>query len=106
MSYLAIFFAGAFLCNAIPHLTSGLQGLPFPSPFATPRGVGDSSALVNVLWGFFNFLVGCALLSSRPIALEASASSAVFVLGALVMGINAAVHFGKVQSAKQAKNKP
>ena len=38
IAYTAIFFTGAFLCNCIPHLCAGLQGMPFPTPFATPRG--------------------------------------------------------------------
>jgi len=42
MSYAVIFFAGAFLCNCIPHLCAGLQGMPFPTPFAKPRGIGKS----------------------------------------------------------------
>lgn len=45
MIHLAPFFAGAFLCNALPHLAAGLQGRPFPTPFATPHGVGDSPPL-------------------------------------------------------------
>ena len=53
MHYVAAFFAGAFLCNCIPHLDCGLRGAPFPTPFAKPRGIGDSSPLINVLWGFF-----------------------------------------------------
>lgn len=48
---LADFGAGLFLCNCLPHLAAGLQGQPFPSPFSKPRGVGNSSPLVNVLWG-------------------------------------------------------
>jgi hypothetical protein len=43
MSFFTLFIAGAFLCNAMPYLTSGLQGTPFPTPFAKPPGVGDSS---------------------------------------------------------------
>jgi hypothetical protein len=42
MIYLALFFAGAFLCNAIPHLAAGTMGMPFPTPFARPRGIGNS----------------------------------------------------------------
>ena len=30
--YLALFFAGAFLVNSIPHFTNGISGRPFPSP--------------------------------------------------------------------------
>ena len=56
------FFGGAFLANAIPHFVSGVTGHPFQSPFATPPGEGLSSALVNVLWGAFNILVGYVLV--------------------------------------------
>lgn len=49
---------GAFLANAIPHCVSGTMGRPFQSPFAKPPGQGLSSSIVNVLWGFFNLVVG------------------------------------------------
>ena len=29
--YLALFFAGAFLVNCVPHFTNGVSGRPFPS---------------------------------------------------------------------------
>ena len=45
LNYIALFFAGAFLCNAIPHLVAGLQGQPFPSPFAKPPGRGTGLGL-------------------------------------------------------------
>jgi hypothetical protein len=59
--YVAYFFGGAFLCNAVPHFVSGVTGHPFQSPFAHPPGEGLSSATVNVLWGFFNAVVGYVL---------------------------------------------
>jgi len=46
---LAMLFSGAFLGNSIPHLTAGLRGERFPSPFASPPGKGKSSSVVNVL---------------------------------------------------------
>ena len=96
MHYLANFFAGAFLCNCIPHLVCGLQGAPFPSPFAKPRGVGDSSPLVNFLWGFFNLLVGGYLLSIDPVAFGINTDFMVLLLGAFLLGLYLALHFGKV----------
>jgi hypothetical protein len=51
MDYIASFFAGAFLCNCIPHLACGLRGETFPTPFANPRGKGPSAPMVNFLWG-------------------------------------------------------
>jgi hypothetical protein len=97
MNYLAIFFAGVFLCNCIPHLNSGLQGRPFPTPFAKPRGVGNSSALINVLWGLFNLLVGLLLLVRHPLIFITDLGLAVFVAGMLVIGVYLAIRFAKVR---------
>jgi hypothetical protein len=55
--YVAWLFAGAFLANAIPHTVRGICGNRFQTPFASPPGVGESSAIVNVIWGFANFAV-------------------------------------------------
>ena len=60
--YLAIFWGGGFLVNALPHFMSGISGHPFQSPFATPPGEGLSSAKVNVTWAIFNFFVAYLLL--------------------------------------------
>lgn len=60
--YVAYFFGGAFLANAVPHFVNGISGNPFQSPFASPPGEGLSSSLVNVLWGSFNFAMAYLLL--------------------------------------------
>src|SRR5258706_14281882 len=60
--YVAWLFAGAFLANAIPHTVQGICGNRFQTPFASPRGVGESSAIVNVIWGFANLAIGGGLL--------------------------------------------
>ena len=60
--YLSYFFGGGFLANAIPHFVMGVSGNAFQSPFASPPGVGLSSATVNVLWGFFNLAAGYVLV--------------------------------------------
>jgi len=60
--FVSYFFGGAFLANTLPHLISGVSGHPFQSPFATPPGVGLSTAIVNVLWGLFNLAVGYVLV--------------------------------------------
>ena len=57
------FFGGVFAANAIPHFVAGTMGRPFQSPFAKPPGEGLSSATVNVLWGFFNAVVGYLLVA-------------------------------------------
>ncbi len=60
--YLAYFFGGAFLVNAVPHFVAGVSGRRLPTPFASPPGLGESPALVNVLWGAFNIVCGYLLV--------------------------------------------
>ena len=60
--YVAWFWGGAFLMNAVPHVVAGAMGRAFQSPFAKPPGEGLSSSTVNVLWGFFNAVVAWVLL--------------------------------------------
>ena len=60
--YLAYFFGGAFLANAVPHFTNGISGRAFPTPFASPPGQGMSPPMVNVLWGMFNLIIGYLLV--------------------------------------------
>ena len=70
------FFAGVFAANAIPHFVAGSMGRPFQSPFAKPPGKGLSSSTVNVVWGFFNALVGYLLLAHVGVFAFLSGSAA------------------------------
>ena len=90
------FFGGVFLANAIPHLVSGMMGRPFQSPFAKPPGKGLSSSTVNVLWGFFNAVVGY-LLVVRVGSFELRSTSNILTLGAgaLLISLQGARHFGQ-----------
>ena len=98
---LAYFFGGAFLANALPHLDNGMSGRAFQSPFASPSGVGLSSASVNVLWGFFNLAVAY-LLVCRVGSFDLRKTRDVLVLGAgaLIMGVIAARIFGPLHGGQ------
>ena len=72
-AYLAYFFAGIFLANGVPHFVEGVSGRRFQSPFASPPGVGESSPLVNIIWGLINFAIGYVLI---------------FEVGDFVFGVN------------------
>jgi hypothetical protein len=100
MDYVAAFFAGAFLCNCIPHLARGLRGETFPTPFARPRGKRPSSPLVNFLWGACNVLVGLVLLSRHPGAVDLNPGFVALAAGALAIGVYLSRHFGKVRQDK------
>ena len=89
-------FGGAFLTNAIPHLVSGMTGRPFQSPFAKPPGEGLSTATVNVLWGFFNLVVGYLLVwRVGTFDLRADADAIALGVGIIAMALFAARHFGR-----------
>lgn len=94
--YLAYFFGGAFLTNAIPHLVNGISGSPFQSPFASPPGEGLSSSTVNVLWGCFNLAVGYVLVCRvGSFDLRQTKHVAVLGLGVVLMAVMLAHAFGK-----------
>jgi hypothetical protein len=94
---IAYFFGGVFLANTIPHLVCGVSGSPFQSPFASPPGVGLSSATVNVLWGMFNLAVAYLLVVRvGHFELRRTRHVAVLGLGALLIALQLAQHFGKL----------
>lgn len=104
MSFLPAFLiclAGAFVCNCIPHIVAGLLGQQFPTPFAKPRGVGNSPPLLNFLWGCFNLAAGLSLIE-HGLALNASPGPLLFMAGFMPMGIYLSLHFGKVRAYRSA----
>ena len=100
MNYVALLLAGALLCNCVPHLAAGLQGLPFPTPFARPRGIGNSSPLLNFLWGAFNVFAGLAILSYHPVALAPNYDCLAIAAGALLLGTYLSRHFDEVRKGR------
>jgi hypothetical protein len=97
-AYLAQFVSGLLLANSVPHFVQGISGQKFQSPFASPPGIGESSPVVNVLWGFANIAVGFALLRYfEPQGPEAVAGWIALGLGALFAGVFLSRHFGRVR---------
>ncbi|MGA9912227.1 MAG: hypothetical protein WBR17_06780 [Paraburkholderia sp.] len=91
------FFGGAFLANAVPHFVSGVMGEPFQSPFAKPPGKGLSSSTVNVLWAFFNIVVGYLLICRvGDFGLKVTGDVMPFGIGILAMGLFSARQFGNL----------
>jgi hypothetical protein len=93
--YIAVFFAGAFLCNAVPHFVSGVMGNKFPTPFAKPPGKGLSSPMVNVLWGGFNLLIGHILLMVVHMHRVNHHAMILFFAGFMLMAVMIANNFSK-----------
>jgi hypothetical protein len=96
LSLVSYFLGGVFLTNAIPHFVAGTMGRAFQSPFAKPPGKGLSSSTVNVLWGFFNAVVGYLLIAHVGVFHPRATSHILaFGLGVLLIGISSARHFGQ-----------
>ena len=91
--YIAGFFAGGFLTNAIPHFVNGISGNAFPSPFANPPGQGLSSPLTNVLWALFNLLVGYLLFRGSKINSKTKMGLVVFFVGMILISIMSSIVF-------------
>ncbi|MES2360199.1 MAG: hypothetical protein V4646_00205 [Pseudomonadota bacterium] len=103
LDYLFYFLGGAFLANSIAHITNGISGRAFPTPFATPRGQGESSASLNVLWGAFNICVGYALLFfAGSFNFHAVAHVVLAGLGALLMALFLAWRFGQLYGGNRS----
>lgn len=100
--YVSYFFAGAFLANFVPHYVRGMSGQRFPSPFASPPGKGESSPLINVLWGFLNLVVGLLLLQPGDFHLGVNGASVALLVGALVVSVMLARAFGDVYAQQAA----
>jgi hypothetical protein len=97
--YVLQFAAGLVIANGVPHFVHGISGSPFQTPFAKPPGVGESSPLTNVLWGFFNLALGLVLLRAfAPNGVEELFGWLLVGLGTLSAGIFLALHFGRVRA--------
>lgn len=102
LTLFADFAAGALLCNSIPHLAAGLRGELFPSPFASPPGIGNSRPVANVFWGWCNAVAGLALLGYAPVTIGLNPGVFCVAMGALIGGSLVARHFERVRSSAGA----
>src|SRR5436190_2108455 len=93
--YIACFFAGMFLANAVPHFTHGISGDRFPTPFARPPGKGLSSPTVNVVWALFNLVVGYILFRIEKVSSGSGPVLISFFAGIAAISIWLSVHFTK-----------
>ncbi len=91
--YIAAFFAGGFLTNAVPHFVNGISGKPFPTPFANPPGQGLSSPLVNVLWALLNLLAGYLLFRVSRINSKSKLGLIIFFIGIILISIMSSIVF-------------
>lgn len=96
--YIACFFAGGFLANAVPHFVQGISGDRFPTPFAKPPGKGLSSPTVNVVWALGNLIAGYILFRVGNIANGNSSALVIFFAGIAVLSIMSSRIFREKQT--------
>jgi hypothetical protein len=93
------FVSGLPLANGVPHFVQDVSGHRFQSPFASPHGVGESSPLVNALWGFANLALRFILLwLFRPQAPEAAVGWILIGSGVMLAAVLPSIHFGRVRT--------
>jgi hypothetical protein len=91
--YVACFFAGMFLANAIPHFIHGISGDSFPTPFAHPPGKGLSSPTANVVWALGNLVVGYILFRVGRFSQTNKWSLLVFFAGIVYISVTLSIAF-------------
>lgn len=91
--FLSAVLAGFCFANAVPHGVAGIMGETFPSPFASPPGVGHSSALVNVLWALANLVIGYAAFRFGRVAPENRFSMLCLLAGITIASVLCSLTF-------------
>lgn len=90
--YVFSFLAGLIGANGVPHFVTGITGKKHQTPFGNP-----SSAVVNVIWGWVNFVVaGFLIYYAHPRARHHELRSfGLVALGALITGLLLATVWSK-----------
>lgn len=86
--YLLYFLAGMFAFNSLPHLMTGIAGNKHMTPFGK-----ESSAVLNVLWGFLNAAIAVFILNLTNAGIRfpsAMDTVAAFLVGGLILSLVAA----------------
>lgn len=83
--YVFSFLAGLFITNGVPHVVKGITGQKNQTPFGKP-----SSAMVNVLWGWVNLVVGATLLRFANVHTDDYLALALFAVAALLKALGSA----------------
>ncbi|MGA3150328.1 MAG: hypothetical protein ABSD10_01750 [Candidatus Saccharimonadales bacterium] len=76
------FIAGLLGGNGLPHFVKGITGQKYHSPFGK-----ESSAAVNVIWGWINFVVAVLVWHIAPMRQHPRAAFLAVSLGVLAIGL-------------------
>lgn len=85
--YVFSFLAGLFAANGVPHFIKGGLGQKHQTPFGK-----SSSAVVNVCWGWINFVVAAIFLHFGHVRTHEYRAFVLFAVAVLIMSLlNAAI---------------
>lgn len=98
--YVYSFLAGVLGANGVPHFVKGVTGEKHMTPFGRP-----SSALVNVVWGWVNFVVAALLLYWGHVHQHLLRAFACVAVGALLLGVLLAVVAAKSPESNRVQAK-
>lgn len=80
--YVLSFLAGLLAANGVPHFVMGIAGRTYRTPFGLP-----SSGVVNVFWGWLNFVLAVVSLHFAHPWSHLYRASALFALAVLLMAM-------------------
>lgn len=95
VEYVACFFAGVILANAVPHFVHGISGDRFPTPFAHPHGIGLSSPTLNVVWSLFHLAIGTILFRAGKVSCGDVWALIVFFAGIAAISTAMSIRFAR-----------
>jgi len=96
--YVYSFLAGVIGANGVPHFIKGITGQKHQTPFGRP-----SSAMVNVAWGWVNFLVAALLIYWGDVHHHILRAFACVAVGALLIALLLAYTWSKHPEYNKAK---
>jgi threonine/homoserine/homoserine lactone efflux protein len=96
--YVYSFLAGVLGVSGLPSFVLGIAGKKHQTPFGRP-----SSAVVNVVWGWLNFVVAGLLLYFGHVHQHLLRAFACVAIGALVAGVLLAYTWSKHPEFNKAK---
>jgi hypothetical protein len=89
---IALFLAGLFFANGLPHFVNGISGREFHNPSLHRFFPALTSPLFNVIWGLLNFGLMVILLTMAEI-ITPQPEAVLFAAGFTVASIGLAIFF-------------
>jgi hypothetical protein len=94
--YVYSFIAGVFGANGVPHFVKGSLGQKHQTPFGK-----DSSSIINVLWGWANFVVAAGFLYEANVHRHLIRAFFLVAIGALLITLLNSDHWSKNSSSNK-----